>query len=224
MTNIIIQTTSCLIPIDDKIYHSILGIITSPHPDLWQAKELIEFQLDSSAHCHICSWKRCLQGTVIKSIDGKSIKSRDDIVTTVKQAKQEHKKIVKVEFGSLAGFARSGEGIPTLQINQMNVIAHHNHSIRMKQYLWPQNDQTKWPINIDSPESIEQQIQIAKLQQQKLKLQADWNGFLQSEWKQLGIYNDVGMFGDPVKRTLGYGNSPLGLDVFIQIQGHQKRN
>lgn len=58
-------------------------------------------------------------------------------------------------------------------------------------------------MNIDSLELIEQQIQIAKLQQQKLKLQADWEGFLQSEWKQLGRYNKVGKFGDPLKRTLG---------------------
>ena len=84
----------------------------------------------------------------------------------------------------------------------MNVIAHHIHSIQMKQDLWPEKDQPKWPKNIDSAESIEQQIQIAKLQQQKLKFQADWEGFLHSEWKQLNRYNEVRMFGDPVKRTI----------------------
>ena len=46
----------------------------------------------------------------------------------------------------------------------MNVIAHHIHSIQMKQDLRPEKDQTKWPKNIDSAQSIEQQIQIAKLQ------------------------------------------------------------
>ena len=70
------------------------------------------------------------------SVDGKPIKCRDDIETTVKQAKQQHKKSIKVEFGSLAGFAMSGERIPTLQTDQMNVIAHHIHSIQMKQDLW----------------------------------------------------------------------------------------
>ena len=53
-----------------------------------------------------------------------------------------------------------------------------------------------------STDSIEQQIWIAKLQRQKLKLQADWEGFLHSEWKQLNWYNEVGMFGDPVQRTI----------------------
>ena len=74
------------------------------------------------------------------SVDGQPIKCRDDIVSTVKQAKQQHKKSIKVKFGSLAGFAMSGEGIPTLQTDQMNVIAHHIYSIRMKQDLWPEKD------------------------------------------------------------------------------------
>ena len=88
----------------------------------------------------------------------------------MKQAKRQHKKSVKVKFESLAGFAMSGKGIPTLQTDQMNVISHHIHSIQMKQDLWPEKDQTKWPKNIDSAESIKQQIQIAELEQQKLKL------------------------------------------------------
>ena len=114
LTNTFIQTTSQLIPIDDKIYHPTLGIITSPHPDIQEVEELIEFQLGSSVHQHVWSWKWWLRGTVITSINGESIKCRDDIVTAVKQAKRKHKKSVKVKFGSLACFAMSGVGIPTL--------------------------------------------------------------------------------------------------------------
>ena len=73
----------------------------------------------------------------------------------------------------------------------------------MKQDLWPDKDPNNWPMNIDSHESIEEQIRIAKLQRRKLKLQDDWNGFCLSEWKQLNRYHDVGMFGDPVKRKFG---------------------
>ena len=58
----------------------------------------------------------------------------------------------------------SGEGIPTLQTDQMNVIAHHIHSIQIKQDLWPDKDPNNWPMNIDSHKSIQEQIQIAKLQ------------------------------------------------------------
>ena len=50
---------------------------------------------------------------------------------------------------------------------------------------------------------VEQQINTTKLQQQKLKQQADWDDFLQSECKELGKYHKVGLFGDPVKRKHG---------------------
>lgn len=46
----------------------------------------------------------------------------------------------------------SGKGILMLQTDQMNVIAHHIHSIQMKQDLWLEKDQIKWPKNIDSAE------------------------------------------------------------------------
>ena len=52
-TNTFIHTTSELIPIEDKIYHPTLGIITTPHPDIRQAEELVEFKLGTSAHRHI---------------------------------------------------------------------------------------------------------------------------------------------------------------------------
>ena len=101
---------------------------------------------------------------------------------------------MKVEFGSLVGFAMSGEGIPTLQTDQMNVIAHHIHSIRTKHDLWI--DKTAWPDAIDSLEMIDHDVKISKLQQKKLQLQDDWEGFRNSEWKQLNRYDKVGMFGN----------------------------
>ena len=75
----------------------------------------------------------------------------------------------------------SGEGIPTLQADQLNVIAHHINSIRTGKDLWP--DKQQWPQKLDTPESIAQEIHIAKLQRKKLQQQTDWQGFLESEWK-----------------------------------------
>ena len=72
-TNAFIHTTSELIPIESKIYHPTLGIITTPHPDIRQAEELVEFQLGTGAHRHIRSWKRRLRGTIVTSVGGKPI-------------------------------------------------------------------------------------------------------------------------------------------------------
>ena len=92
----------------------------------------------------------------------------------------------------------SGEGIPMLQADQLNIIAHHIYSIWSQHDLWPKKDQ--WPKSLEDEDVIKQEILVSKLQQQKLKLQSDWNSFLRSEWKKLDRYNQVGMFGDPVKQ------------------------
>ena len=95
------------------------------------------------------------------------------------QARKESKRNIKITFGSLAGFAMSGEGIPTLQADQLNVIAHHINSIRTNQNVW--TDPTKWPAPLHSMITIAKAIEISKLQQKKLQKQPDWNGFLNSE-------------------------------------------
>ena len=43
-----------------------------------------------------------------------------------------------------------------------------------------------------------EQLQVSKLTRHKLQATPQWDGFLQSEWKQLSWYHKVGMFGDPV--------------------------
>ena len=182
-TNTFVQTTSHLISLDDKIHHPTLGIRVKPHSDIKDALELVDFQQGTSAHRYIRSWKRRLKGTIITTIDGTTINKLDDIINVVRKAKQQHQKQVKVEFGSLVGFAMSGDGIPTLQTDQMNFIAYHIHSICTKHNLWI--NKTAWPNAIDSSEMINHDVKISKLQQKKLQLQDDWEGFCNSEWKQL---------------------------------------
>ena len=192
-TNIFVQTTSEIVPLDHKIYHPTLGLVTSPHPDIKNAIELVDFQRGTSAHRHINGWKRRLKGTIVTAVDGKPITTHDDITAAISTARQERKKEITIEFGSLAGFAMSGEGIPTLQADQLNVIAHHIYSIRSQHDLWP--DKTQWPETLATEDIIKQEILVSKLQRRKLKLQSDWNSFLKSEWKQLNRYHQVGMFG-----------------------------
>ena len=161
-TNTFVKTTSHLIPLNDKIHHPTLGIRVKPHPDIKDALELVDFQRGTSAHRYIRSWKRRLKGTIITTIDGTPINKLDDIINAVRTAKQQHQKQVKVEFGSLVGFAMSGDGIPTLQTDQMNVIAHHIHSICTKHDLW--SDKTAWSDAINSSKMIEHDVKISKLQ------------------------------------------------------------
>ena len=92
-------------------------------------------------------------------------------------------------------------GIPTLQADQLNVIAHHIRSIQTEQDIW--KDPLKWPVMIDLEQVLNKLIKIAAMRRKQLMDTPDLSGFLASEWKQLDRYNKVKMFGKPVKRQPG---------------------
>ena len=135
-TNTYIHTTSHTVPLHDKAYHKLLGLITQPHPDMKNSIELVEFQVGTTTHRHIWSWKRRLRGTIIVSVNNEPITNDHDIKIAVKNAKQSKQKNITIVFGSLVGFAMSGEGVPTLQVDQLNVIAHHLHELNTEEDLW----------------------------------------------------------------------------------------
>ena len=91
----------------------------------------------------------------------------------------------------------SGEGIPTLQVDQLNIIVHHLHKINTEEDLWP--DKEEWPHQLDLPKILPIQLSLNKLIQKKLQQTPEWPTFLKSEWKQLSRYKDASMFGDPIK-------------------------
>jgi hypothetical protein len=129
-TNKYVHTTSHTIPLNEKAYHPTLGFIVSSHPDMKHAVELVEFQVGTSTHRHIIrSWKRRLRGTIITTINDEPIRNEADIKAVIQRARNNKQTTIKIEFGSLVGFAMSGKGVPTLQSDQLNVIAHHLNSI-----------------------------------------------------------------------------------------------
>ena len=98
------------------------------------------------------------------SVNNEPITTNHDIKIAVKKAKQNKQTNITIVFGSLVGFAMSGEGIPTLQADQFNVIAHHLHKINTEGDLWP--DKEKWPHQLDSPKILPIQLSVNKLRQQ----------------------------------------------------------
>ena len=115
LTNTYIHTTSHTVPLNDKQFHVTLDMITQPHPDMNNSIELVEFQVGTTAHCHIWSWKRRLRGIIIVSVNGEPITNNMDIKTAVKRARNNKQSNITIKFGLLVEFAMSGEGVPTLQ-------------------------------------------------------------------------------------------------------------
>jgi hypothetical protein len=130
------------------------------------AVELVEFQVGTSTHCHIRSWKRRLRGTIITTINDEPIKNEEDIKVGIQRARNNKQTTIKIEFGSLVGFAMSGEGVPTLQSDQLNLIAHHLNSINNEEDIWV--DKTDWPQSIDSEEAVKEKVRVNVMKWNKL--------------------------------------------------------
>ena len=82
-TNTYIHIISHIVPIKDKQFHVTLGMITQPHPNMSDSIELVEFQVGTTTHCHICSWKQRLCSTIILSVNREPITNNMDVKTAV---------------------------------------------------------------------------------------------------------------------------------------------
>jgi hypothetical protein len=121
-----------------------------------------------------------------------------DIKAVIQRARDNKQTTIKIEFGSLVGFAMSGKEVPTLQSDQLNVIAHHlNSIINNEKDIWV--DKTEWLQSIDFEEAVKEKVRVNVMRRNKLKQTPEWDALIKSEWKQLDRYAKVGMFGDPVK-------------------------
>ena len=134
-TNKYIHTTTHTVPLNNKQYHPTLGVVSQAHPKMQDLIELTEFQVGTTAHRHIRSWKRRLRGTIITKVNNDPITCVNDIKDTVQRACSKKQKNITIGFGSLVGFAMSGKGALTLHTDQLNVIAHHLNEINTEQDL-----------------------------------------------------------------------------------------
>ena len=195
-TNTYIHTTSHMVPLNNKPYHKKLGLITQPHPDMKDSMELAEFQCGTTSHRHIRSWKQRLRRTIIISVNDELKRNDEDIIIAVENAERAQQKNITIVSGLLVQFAMIGEGVPTLQADQLNVIAHHLHEINTKEDLWPNKEE--WSHLTDSPKILPIQMTVNKLRRKTLKETLEWYSFLKSEHKQLNRYKMADMFGTPV--------------------------
>lgn len=105
----------------------------------------------------------------------------------------------------------TSDGIPQLHFDQLNVIAHHLHTIRTGEDLWKQKENIRltgdddlyaWPpISAEAiEEAVVKGLAIPKLSQKKLINTEEWPTWRASEWGQLTKYDNQIMFGTPCLR------------------------
>ena len=89
---------------------------------------------------------------------------------------------VTIQFANPRWSAMSGEGLPTLQFDQLNVITHHLSAINNDGTTW--NDPIKWPpLDRDNIiAAIHKGLALPKLTRKRLIDTPDWPQFRDSEW------------------------------------------
>jgi hypothetical protein len=180
--------------------HPTGGLVLEAHPEYTETVVFRRFEPGTHAHKTIKRWKSRIAGSIVRMIDDESVYTPADVVRIMAEKRLQHKRYVTIQFAHPSWSATSSEGVPTLQFDQMNVIAHHLHAIRTGETLW--NDPLSWPpVSDEALElAIKKGIALPKLSRRKAKELQEWPEFLKSEWSQLNKYQKQGMFGEPCPR------------------------
>lgn len=186
------------IPLEATHIHPTLGLITTEHPELKDTVIFNKCAPGTTSHKYIRRWKSRLRGTILSKINDTHVRSDIDIMLAIKQAKQARKRVITVEFVTPYPIALSGEGIPTLQYDQLAVIATHLHELRQRTTTTtPQQQPTTITQKVHNINQITIPLSNKILRRKQLQTQDDWPLFRASEWKQLNRYLEMDMFGTP---------------------------
>jgi hypothetical protein len=184
--------------------HPTLGLVPEEHPEYIDTVTLLRCDPGTVAHKQIRRWKSRLRGSTIRMIDEITITSIAQLQETIRLKRLTGKTHVTIQFANPSWSAMSGEGLPTLQFDQLNVIAHHLNAMQNEgtddDNNW--NDPLQWPPVTDDMiiAAIRKGIALPKLTRKRLLDSPDWPKFKGSEWVQLNKYNKQGMFGEPCPR------------------------
>jgi hypothetical protein len=137
-----------------------------------------QFEPGTPAHKTIKRWKSCIAGSIIRLIDDQDVYTPADVVCIMAEKQLQQKQYVTAQFAQPAWSATSSEGVPTLQFDQLNVIACHMHAINTGETLW--NNTLSWPpLNNKTLQfAILKGLTLPKLSRRKVKTMDKWPEFL----------------------------------------------
>jgi hypothetical protein len=175
--------------------HPTAGLVVEAHPEYSETVVFKRFDPGTIAHKTIKRWKSRIAGSIIRLIDDEDVYTPADVVRIMAEKRLQRKQYVTIQFAQPSWSATSSEGVPTLQFDQLNVIAHHLHTINTGETLW--NNPLSWPDISDETLllAIRKGLALPKITRRKARMMTEWPGFLKSEWSQLNKYHKQGMSG-----------------------------
>jgi hypothetical protein len=115
-------------------------------------------------------------------IDDIRITSTNQLQDMIREKRLTRQTHVTIQFANPTWSAMSGEGLPTLQFDQLNVIAHHlNAMINKDDGTW--NDLTQWPpvTNNMIIAAVRKGIALPNLTRKRLLDSPNWPKFKSSD-------------------------------------------
>jgi hypothetical protein len=88
-------------------------------------------------------WRSRYRNSIIQEVDGEQITTPQDMIIKIREAKLAHKQFMEVTFGRPQMSSMTSNGIPHLHVDQLNVIAHHLHTICTGDDQWQQKENIK---------------------------------------------------------------------------------
>jgi hypothetical protein len=123
--------------------HETLELVTEQHPEYLETVVIRQCHPRMVLHKTSCRWKSQLKGSIIRVVDDTSITDTDQLCHVLNEKQRKGQTQVRIQFAQPQWNSMTGEGLPTLHFNQLNVIAHHLHHISTGEDLWI--DRNNWP-------------------------------------------------------------------------------
>ena len=194
----------------------------------------------STPAARLHNWRSELQNSYILKINNTTIKTMQDIISTISKAKQQSNEPITITFGTNDSPGIHPQlGVPQIYHDQLDVIGKH---------LWNichENKYRKWtPVQLQEVEisnSIKQLLprhvirkltciikssktvkKPKKLTRRYLQQQVDWMDWFKSEHKQLDQYEQQQTFGPPQPYPKGANLLNLLWTYLIKDDGRKK--
>eukprot|EP00934_Nitzschia_sp_Nitz4_P003732 Nitzschia sp. Nitz4//scaffold38_size140716//78423//80572//NITZ4_003148-RA/size140716-snap-gene-0.165-mRNA-1//-1//CDS//3329550081//3722//frame0 len=181
--------------------HPTLGLEIAQHPHYRNTVQVTGCKPGSIAAKYIRRYKSRIKGAILLFVDDQPIHQVTHMEQYIVKLRKHHSHHICCIFAQPHWIAMTGEGIPILHLDQMNVITYHLRSMAHQPVPeWPTDQPRPKMDNTWLNATDNMSIVICKLTRRKLKLQDDWAQFQQSEYGQLDKYHKQGMFGKPCPR------------------------
>ena len=144
----------------------------------------------------IKKWRSILRNGNLNRINGKSVSSLIGVKAYIEDARKQQKSHLILTLATEERVpVHVDSGTPQLFFDQLNILAAYLQEIKLDEQFLDHDLETPLLNLIKVKKKAKG---IAQFSRKQLKQREDWNDWIQSEHKQLDLYDLQNMFGQPI--------------------------